>query len=371
MKHNFKFLALAILIVIASCSKDETSSSPNENDQAIETLEKTPLAANDVADNVVISGSIKNEGTPPTPNEAISLDISNSSGTAFLNEGFEVSLNSDADIAGAYLQFKSNDGEVSDSFYDIDINANAFGKEGVKISKISEHLSKRTSKNDDKETLDVDFTEQLEPGTFCYLICVYDADGNISAPEELCVTVEAWGGFGDLVGEWNYVRQEITFEGETEVFEFDDPDCDVWTIDCQNNQGTVEVSSCFGVFDAVLELKENGNYVFQVEGDIQIVDLENSSSQCELVLEEDENYIIRDEGNWAYVLDEQRLTLVSYSSTEISGDQEYTDTYEPGEGFVLYDGNAELDGNSFILTESEDYDGDGVVDTIVKFYFEK
>jgi hypothetical protein len=44
------------------------------------------------------------------------LDLANSGKTALLDEGFDVSLNSDAEITGAYIQVKSKDGTVSDSY---------------------------------------------------------------------------------------------------------------------------------------------------------------------------------------------------------------------------------------------------------------
>ena len=116
-----------LLIVLAACSKDDDSSGGNQNDQITEELENTLLQANDVADNVMIQGGTKNEGTPPTPNEAISLDVSSSSKIAYLNEGFEIDINSDGNVVGAYLQFTTNDADktVSDSYYDIDLSSNA------------------------------------------------------------------------------------------------------------------------------------------------------------------------------------------------------------------------------------------------------
>jgi len=100
MKHNFKIIALSVLMLLASCSKDENSATDNE--QMSQELENTPLQANDVANNVVIPGGIKNDGTPPTPNEAITLDVSSSSNVALLGEGFDVSINSNTTVTGAY-----------------------------------------------------------------------------------------------------------------------------------------------------------------------------------------------------------------------------------------------------------------------------
>lgn len=368
MKTIFRTIAVAALVITASCGKDKVEAIIEEFDEQTEQLEQTPLEANTVSDNVLIAGATKEEGAPPTPNEAISLDTSNSGGTAFLNEGFEISLNSDSDIVGAYLQFKSNDGTLADGYHDINIASNISGKKFIGKSKNKKDAFSRTAKIDNTN-LDIDFNAQIEPGTFCYAICVYDGQGNISAPSEVCVTVESWGGSAAVVGKWSFVKEEITENGETEVFSLGDPDCDEWTALCNNGQ-ELEMSVCYTQEYGILELKSDGSFVIDFKGVDQNYD-DAAFGECELVYTDDTVYRYQSAGNWAFVADEMRLTLVEYSyTTEEDGTTE-TENVEEGNAELIYDGVAQVSGNSFVLIEEDNGIGDGTNDYTYKFYFEK
>jgi len=366
---NLKTLALSIIVLMAACSDDD-GPSENSNNQAIEDLEQTPLEANTVADNVIILGGAKSEGTPPEPNGAISLDISDSGETALLNEGFDISLDSDADIIGAYLVFKSNDGIAADSYYDVNLAANSTDKKVKDTKGWNSSLFQKTAKDTDAQ-LDVDFNTNIEPGTFCYEICVYDADGNISEPEEVCVTVESWGGNSSLVAKWNYVKEEITADGETVVYEVGIPECEVWETECDTSEEPFELSYCFTIDNVVLELKADGTYALVSEQENNSIDFEASNAACEQVDEGNESYGYESLGNWAYITSENRLTLIEYSWTEMDDGETTSGMYDAGDGYALYYGIAEIDGNEFVLTETYDDDGDGVLDGSYALYFEK
>ncbi|WP_350284305.1 hypothetical protein [uncultured Croceitalea sp.] len=371
MKNCFKTLALTALVLLVSCSKDENESGSNENDQAIEELENTPLQAEEVANNVVIQGGTKSDGAPPTPNEAISLDVSGSSEVALLGEGFEVSINSDASITGAYLQFKSNDdaGVVADSYYDIDLNANNSNKKAVSFKGFKKKANRLSAKVEDT-TLDVDFNTNIEPGTFCYVICVYDAEGNISAPQEVCVTVESWGGNSKAVGAWKLVEQEYTEDGETVKLALGQEDCEDYIISCQEG-GQVEVTECFTTVDLMLTINENGTYNLISNSEDDIIDYNATQEQCQQVTIEGNKFTYQSQGNWAYVSDEERLTLVEYSYSETDGGETFEETYEAGNGELLFDGKAEINGNTMRIVEEEDYDDDGVVDYVYRIVLQK
>ena len=351
MNKNLKLLTLAALVLLASCSKDESSDAENK-DQAIEELENTPLQANDVANNVVIQGGTKNDGTPPTPNEAISLDVSASSKTALLGEGFEVSINSDGNVTGAYLQFKANDGTMADGYYDIDINANSSSSKSLKgfIGKNRKNNVSITAK-EDNDTVDVDFNSNIEPGTFCYVICVYDVEGNISAPEEVCVTVESWGGKSDLVAEWKLIKEEYPDEdGKIDVDEAGVSECNTNSATCANEM-TLEYEECSLLEFGNITFKENGTYEYEFKGGEDYLDYHTSVENCEVsYLEYVDHYTST--GNWAYVAEEKRLTIVEYSYNDMGTEGEGVETYTPGNGELLYDGQIELDGNSLIIAES-------------------
>lgn len=135
MKIIFRSAAIAALLITSACGKDAVEELAENLEEQAEVLEIRPLEANTIADNVVIKGSSKEEGVPPTPNGAISLDVSKTTKTALLGEGFDISVGSDTDITGAYIRFKENDGKVSDSYYDVNIASNYSGKKAIKANK--------------------------------------------------------------------------------------------------------------------------------------------------------------------------------------------------------------------------------------------
>lgn len=369
MKQIFRSAVLASLVIAMSCSKDDNTANEEQMDEVAEQLENKPLEANEVSNDLVIQGGTKTDGVPPTPNEAISLDLSAAGKTAFLNEGFDIPLSSDGTIVGAYLQIKANDGTVADSYFDVNIASNVSGKRVVRDLKNLKDRSEVSAKVDEVN-LDVDFGAGIEPGTFCYVICVYDADGNISAPEEVCVTVESWGGNSATVGNWEYTKEEVTQQGETSIQEVGEPDCYDNTVYCMD-QSQFEVSVCYVQEYGKLELKSDGTFNLDFKGQDDNFDYEASATQCEAVFGEAFAYRLQAGGNWAYVDDESRLTLVAYSFTTEELGESDSENLASGDGDLIFDGKVEVNGDSFVIIEEDDYDGDGVIDEVYKYYFEK
>jgi len=306
---------------------------------------------------------------PPTPNEAISLDVSNTSKTAYLNEGFEILLSSDTDLVGAYLRFKTNDGTLADSYYDINIASNLSNKSSIGVTKKNKRVFGKTAKVDD-ESLDIDFNSKIEAGTFCYELCVYDGQGNISAPTEVCVTVESWGGNSELVASWTAIRDEFVSEDGTIITNVGEESCDdVQTFDFCTNGGSFEYQNCYTInfFDIVF--MADGTYEFADEGISKSLNSAASDDNCDAVFFND-TYGYTSSGNWAYVQSEKRLTLVEYSYNETDGENEWPGTYEPGEGYLLFDGPTEIVNG--VLMISDTYDQSGANDLVTeKYFFEK
>ncbi|WP_273568934.1 hypothetical protein [Maribacter halichondriae] len=352
MKIILRTAALAALIIAISCGKDDAVVPDGKADEIAEQLEQTPLEANTVSENVVIKGGAKKEGMPPTPNEAITLDVSNTSKMALLGEGFEVSLNSDAEIVGAYIQFKSNDGTMADSYYDIDLFENTISdKKSIKTDKkgLSNSL---TAKVDADANIDIDFNTQIEPGTFCYDVCVYDADGNISLPQEVCVTVESWGGNSALVAKWNLTKEEYDENGEIDVDITGEEECATDTQECSDG-GSFEYTECYVSEFGYIEFKQDGTFTLESKGGEEYLDYNNSLENCEATYKE-YIYHFTGSGNWAYSSVDKQLSLVLYSSVDKGTDGEGTQTNEPGEGELIFSGKAEINGNTLVIIE-EDY----------------
>lgn len=365
MKIIFRTAAAVLILLTTSCSKDDSSSNDDQLDQEVALLEETPLDANIISDNVVINGGTKQQGAPPTPNEAISLDISGTSRTAFLGEGFDVSLSSDASIVGAYLRFKSNDGTVADSFYDVNIDANTItdksGKALIKRRKKTGLLKAKV----DGTTLDVDFNNTIEPGTFCYEICVYDTEGNISAPQEVCLTVESWGGNASLVASWDLTRYTETYEDETANISIGEEECsDEVPFTCDQGGEYMATYYCYTTQSFTIEFKQDGTYTSVSTASGKTLDYDSSNQSCEAIYDEYDDERYESSGNWSYVQDGKRIILIEYSYSETYDGETYTGTNEIGDEEVLLDGTLEVNGNSLVITE-EDVDYKGV------YYFQK
>ena len=366
----FEYLLIAALLgVIFSCSSDDSGNNDISTEDA-EQMESTLLEADEVSAHVIIPGANKVQGNPPTPNGAISLDVSNSTNTAFLGEGFDISFSSDGNPVGAYIQILSNDGIAAAEYFDVNLGANASGKAGIASFLNHNHwkLGSGVSKNDDS-TINVDFGLEIPPGQFCYEICVYDEAGNISEPEEVCVTVESWGGKDDMEGDWVMVREERVENGQSVVFETGQEACYDYVFECSNGQ-VIEAEECYTRISGAVRINSDGSYRAEFHGNDRWLDQGASYENCQAVYTE-ESFEDISEGQWAFVTDSNRLTIVEYYFRGVVDgelDEEYT--LEAGDARLVLDGTIELDGDSFVITESRDEDGDGV-EELSTYYFER
>ena len=367
MKNIFKGIAVLALVIAASCSEDDAKDTQAVNKETI------PLAANTVSDNVIIKGGTKEEGMPPTPNKAITLDIADSGKAAFLNEGFEINLTSNVNIVGAYLQFKDQEGAVSDSYYDIDLTENSLSNKAVNVPKVDEAFFSKTNtttaKDDNEFTLDVDFNSDIEPGTFCYLVCVYDAEGNISEPIQVCTTVESWGGNSDLIGTWNYTKKEVTEDGETKIVLVGENGCNEYSITCEDEELFYE--NCTLIEYQNFTLNEDGTFTYEYKNVINNLDFGATFAECEPIFKEEYVFIEKFEGFWAYREAESSLSLVFYEQVRITDGEVENRSFANGEGIVLSDSPIELNGKTLVRINTRDNDGDGINDYTFKTFSEK
>ena len=365
MKLLEYLLIAALLCLIYSCSNDDGPNNEITTEEA-EQLESVQLEAEEVSSNVVIPGASKVQGNPPTPNGAISLDVSRSTSTAFLGEGFDITLSSDGNLVGAYIQFRSNDGTAASEYFDVNIAANASGKSA--ISTFLKHNHKLLSAKNDDTNINVDFNLEIPPGQFCYEICVYDEAGNISQPEEVCVKVESWGGKDDMDGDWVMVREERTENGQSVVFETGQEGCYEYDFQCVNGQA-IDAVECYTRTSGEVRINGDGSYRAEFQGNDRWLD-ESSYENCQASYVE-ETFEDISEGQWAFVSESNRLTIIEYyfrGTIDGELDEEYT--LEAGDARLVLDGTIELDGDSFVITETRDEDGDGVEETS-RYFFER
>lgn len=354
---------LVCLVLSTSCSKSDSPDPVKEEAVKEEPKEEelpkeeTPSAeaSNIIADNIIIKGGAKVEGTPPTPNEAINMDLSSAGKTAVLDEGFIIPIQSEADITGAYIQFKAIDGGVSESYYNVDIAENqeepeASGKHRKFTREKSKKMLSQTAKTTDAE-IDIDLDAEIGPGEFCYIICVYDAAGNISAPQEVCVTVNAFGGNEALVGTWHLTRWEDNEEGFVETETVGEEYCN--ENDC--------------------EIQEYGTITFNADGTFEFNERYIGRMVDGAYGNDFDEYISR--GKWSYPSSlESNLVLVEYYYSETDQNGTTEETYAVGEApyvNVLNAENIELTATNLTIVERYDDDGDGNFEEVYTEYYAK
>lgn len=343
MKIILRTVAIAALLITASCGKDSADDTAQQQQQEAEQLEQTPLEANTVSDNLLISGGTKMDGIPPAPAGTLSFDASGTSKSAFLSEGFDVTMSSDSQIVGAYIQIKAEDGTSADSYHDVNIDTNSSDNKSFKKAKRRSIKSALTKKENDI-SLDVDFTTEIEPGTFCYEICVYDGQGNISDPQEVCITVESWGGFAAAVGNWNMTKEEKTNQdGSITIIPLGEETCTPTTITCDNDETLETQDNCIFVNKEKLTINADGTYLYEYDENYKYLDGLDTMSECEEVYKDD-SYIEISKGKWSYVSEENHLVFLEFEYSD--GEEE--EVYESGNAESLFDDSVEIDGNELI-----------------------
>jgi hypothetical protein len=363
MKRISFFLFLLLLI---GCSSDDTpTEKPTEDDIAQDdgnddatddpndgtdpSDDTTDQSSQEIFDGLIVEGGSKQPDMPPTPNEAISLELPEGNLLGAPGEGFSVPLITEDSAIGAYLQITTNNGGVADGYYDIDLTSNTQSDKS-RIKNLPKHLfPKGASKMEEDLVLDVDWNDTVQPGEFCFLICVYDAEGNISAPVERCVNVTEWGGDIDFLGIWNALRIETSFEGQVEtLFNYGEEFC------------VEEVDECITYEYEILTLAEDGTFTTTFKIIFDIPDIGSDLEQ-----------IIDFQGNWAFdaATNQFILAIYSFSLTDsISG--EMVEDYPVGEAIVELFENVDLSGDILRLKYDDGIEGnsDFGQNDVVKVY---
>ncbi|MFD0797035.1 hypothetical protein ACFQZJ_06160 [Maribacter chungangensis] len=343
------YIFLAVIFMFTSCGKEDTPTIEDRNTEGIETKEEsvdeTPIVeepiiseeANTITDNVIIVQSQKINGSLPAPNEVISMILLDTDNKALLNEGFSVIVDSNADISGAYIQFKTKGGGISDSYYKVDFESNSSGKVSTTPYFWSD-LNKQyyaesnntTSKDENAATIDIDFTSNIEPGEFCYIICVFDDAGNISGSQDVCVTILNWGGNDTLIGNWNFEKTELySLTEETKVLPVGEEQCNDFEDWFCKDERTFDFTWCRTEEFRNFSFNEDGSFTFTRKSFGEELDFEASDVDCSPVIVEDERTaLIR--GNWSYDQETNTLNLVDY----------FIETYNYNSGLVTNERDA-------------------------------
>ncbi|WP_042257089.1 hypothetical protein [Cellulophaga lytica] len=347
------FLALNFF----SCSSDDDSSSKN-NDAEINAQEDEPLEINSVSSALIIEGATKKTGTL-TPTGGLEFTMDYSKQSAFQKNGFEIEFNSASNYTGVYIQLKDENG-TADSYFDVPRSEIYVSGKGEQTKKSRGFLKGKSAGKENDAIIEVNLAETVTAGTFCYVICLYDGEGNISEPTEVCVTVEAWGGNSDLVGTWNYTKQ-IENGREIKVTE---EDCESFTNNICNEEYSVD--ECDILNSIQLKFNNDGTYELNTSQAEKYLNYQESEAACEVIYKESD-FTYKSTGKWAYNEEENRLTLVIFSDVFDYGDEIESETYEFGD--LGLDGPLDISNSTLKITESDSYDG--VEIDIYEYFFEK
>ncbi len=356
MKNLNTVLALFCLcssIFFFSCDDDEVMSTPEEivvDSVALEIAKQDSIAngqnasenrkipVSELDKNVVVVGATKKTGTAPAPTGSVDFKLQGRNNRAQLKSGFNIKLESnDDDIAGAYLQLLDSDKNKVDGYFEVPISAFTSGRLN---GKSKNNLGGLKTKELEENEIDINFGDGLQPGTFCYEICLYDADNNVSSIVEVCVEVESWGGNASLVGTWklNEAESDLEANKSDNYYEY-----------CDNGDSLlIEDIVIFENF--TISFNNDGSY--EEGGKVNFPNAIFSSEECSVSYEDDDSE--KAFGKWSFDEDDQTLVVIAY---------EYIDEENPSNNEVLENGelyfeNEKIDitGNKLTLTFEDDDD---------------
>ncbi len=328
MKNTIEKIFFIVLCVtlFTYCSDDEGGGNTAEE-----------IEANVARDQIRIASATEVTGDAPAPtgDGAPTFEILNSSKTAVPEAGLSLNLRIDDNISGLYLQV-----DGADSYFDIPSSALVADDGDRRMAAAPQKaLNRRTTGPGSTEIgeyiLPIGLVDEPIEGEFCFFICVYDANGNVSWVEDYCVIVNAWGGSADFVGDWEYTYVKEVFNGETyeDLYETTTDTSDY----CDGQSG---MFICTGKEDDWMGLESNGDYTDNYNADYTCV------PQCDGQNYDDGVY----KGKWSYNAYDNTLTVVDYSYEGVS----YSEVYdEPG---IYFSGKVETI-NATTLKVREDFDG--------------
>lgn len=368
-KSIFLFAFLCFAITIISCSNDDNETptvvDPFAGNSSVEDAVIT--ISNDDIDVAAIQGA-EIKSTPLEANGNIEMTVPATESLAFPEEdapgisGFKIELAPQNDFDGIYVQLNG-----ATDYLDIPKSS---------LTLIEDEFTGKTSaRNEDANyELNIDLGSVVTPGTFCYDICIYDSNGNISSPIEVCVTVKFFGGNSALVGEWNLNTMKTT-EGDTySEYAVGQTFCEpTYTEECD---GEKQLNECETLPGINIVFNQDGTYIskFISNGTDYYEGLNYETCEVVEYPSDEENQSSREEeGKWSYDFDgenQKRLILIIYKKTITytvdSGKDKETIEYGSGET-DLEENVLNVIENSFDISFS--YDDENEV--IRTYYFSK
>ena len=348
---------LALTLTFTFCNLIETDEDEEieifDQEVVIDEQENVPLDANNVFNGLIIEGANIIDGDGPQPNGNISFSIEETS-TALIKEGFDISFNSNENIAGAYLIVSDINGNKASSYFDIP--ESAFGDLTSPTNTNNRQLFKKENNNNrigaGNSNIIIDFLETLNAGIFCYSLCVYDSNGNISLPQTVCVTIQNYGGNPNLLGFWNLSRFQENYDGTSIDVGLNEEFCFPQVLYCDNGN-TLNYNECETITEFYMEFFEDGTYRYFIKENDTDFDWEASTSSCSIVGEYVYHYEALSEGNWAYNNNENKLLMASYYYYWNENGVIEEEFLGAGNAEFLFDIPVNVTGNTFVLDFSD------------------
>ena len=354
---------LFISLTLSYCSSDSEDQENNEQPQTNEE-ENINLNADNVFDGMIIPGASAINEEPPTPTGNLDFSLESTS-TALVDEGFDIQFNSTNPLAGAYLIITDVDGNNAASYFDIPDSV--FGLTSGTNDSFNRNNQNTRRKGDGNLSINVDFQNSLTAGNFCYSLCVYDNDGNISQPQIVCLTIQGLGGNNDLIDRWDLIRYQENYGSTNIDAGINEEFCVENEIFCDNG-GTLYADECSEWDEFYIEYNSDGTYNLYFRTLDQYIDYNASSTSCSVVTGPTTIQELTSTGIWAYNQGDRKLLMAEYSySTNINGEVS-EENYPPGNANFLFDLPINIDGGRFTLTFTDVFDG--MTDTVI-YTFER
>ena len=356
MKFKISHLFLvAFIALFTACSSDD------EPKPTQVLVEETPIAKDLVFDNIIVEGATKRTGEPNISNGEISFTLNKENTSAVMIDGFDVEFSSNDNIVGAYLQIKDTEGNLADGYYDIDLSKVSDKKKAVirknrthSINQLLKHTEQKNVRASVTKVVDINFKAAIKPGIFCYLIRVYDAAGNLSPFQEVCITVQSWGGNDDLAAKWNLTKTE----GSKDTINVGIENCHIIashldTLRNCNPKVSANYNKCFTVDSTKYTISSDGTYKHEIYNTDKSLDDFASMSACELIDKEEKEHFLY-KGSWAYDQQKNELIIVELEATTIDeSGVETTEIYTIGEAKIaVFKSN--VSGSNLTLTNNAD-----------------
>ncbi|WP_062059074.1 hypothetical protein [Aquimarina longa] len=364
MNINFikktKLLSPIILtLLLAGCNNDDDTSLKESNNIDSNPKEEVLLDINTVSKNIIINGSKKISSTAPSPKGTLPFKLDYSNQSAFMNSGFQIPLDIPSNYKGAYVQITSKKGDPASEYFDIPNTHNNFS---------SNNFANKTTEEDKNEyTIIINFGSKITAGKFCYTICIYDDQGNISKPTQICVEVEDWGGNTTFVGTWNYQKQ-IENSLTTTYIEKENCENRKRTIKCSNQETiTINNDNCNTINSFSITANADGTYEYTREDTFRQVNNYTTQANCDIVFTDSHKSKYTSKGNWAYDEEEKILTMVEFKSIHDRRNGDVTERTNLN-GELVFNGVATISNSKFSIIE--DYTIDEIPE-IVNFFFSK